>query len=155
MSGPRSYSASLKGDFGNYVVVIKEGMVIRRAYVQSAISCDEMVEAMARIGAHICLHLSTSSVVVISNLQEQRRGTIKTQKDGCLAHSEESFSVTAKCVVCRARHTLCRGGEHATGSLVLKVQRVIRDIRQDSEDMLIQLEEGDNVPTEPCEQSSI
>jgi len=59
---------------------------------------------------------------------------------GSFASEGESFFVRANCDVCNARYVLCRGGERRTGSLILAVQRVIRDIRQGSKDILVQLE---------------
>lgn len=154
ISGPRAYSKSERGAFGNYAVVFGNEVVIQRASIQDAISSDDIAAAMARANANICSHLSTSAIAAISNLQEQGRNTIKIQKDGCFAHTGKALSFTANCEVCRAMYTLCRRGERATGSLIPRVRRTIRNIRQDSEEILVQLEEYDDIPIGPWEASS-
>lgn len=141
ISGPRAYLKSERGAFGNYAVVFGNEVVIQRASIQDAISSDDIAAAMARANANICSHLSTSAIAAVSNLQEQRRHTMKTQEDDCFSHTGEALSVTANCEVCRAKFTLCRGGKRATSSLILGVRRTIRDIRQDSEEILVKFDE--------------
>jgi hypothetical protein len=88
ISGPRAYLKSERGAFGNYAVVFGNEVVIQRASIQDAISSDDIAAAMARANANICSHLSTSAIAAVSNLQEQRRHTMKTQEDDCFSRVE-------------------------------------------------------------------